>query len=89
MRAQMMAARVEFANLLTGEKAWSIDEVSRHEAVSPPVESIEPIGDLRVVRLAAIVEGQREWQPRRRQRRQRGEMRVELANRQLVTVGRR
>ncbi len=86
VRADLMPARVEFANVPARQKTRTIDEVGRHKAVRAPTALFEAIGHLAIERLAAVVERQREGHRGFRQRIQVGEMAIELGDRKLVTI---
>src|SRR5258705_7002061 len=82
MRAEDVAARIEFADLRGGHKPALPDEIGGDEATSSQVQRFQPVGDERVVRDAPIIEGEL-----RRSLPKAVELRLEMGNRQLVAVG--
>src|SRR5262249_3111521 len=53
---------VQLTNFGGREKARSTDEIRRNEGVSTPASLLETVGDDAVIRHAAIINGDEEWQ---------------------------
>src|SRR2546428_13321845 len=100
MAPDQMAARIELTNLRRVQKSPVADEIGRHEAVASPAERFEPVRCDRVIGHSAIVERDEEWKRATRPGEiggedgcvradagERGELRVEVTDGQLVAVG--
>ena len=58
MRSHRVTARIELTNLLRREKSALADAIGGDETMRTQAECLEPVGDDREVRDAAVVEGE-------------------------------
>src|SRR5262245_14557383 len=97
MRPDRVATSIELPNLLRREKSALADVIGRDETVGAQTERFQPVGDDRVVRSAAVVDGDHSlpaFAPRASggtrgpQFDEAVKLRFERRHRQLVTIGR-
>src|SRR5262245_12385259 len=97
MRPDRVATSIELPNLLRREKSALADEIGRDETVGAQAARFQPVGDDRVVRGAAVVDGahslpafarRASGAPRSPPFHEAVKLRFERRHRQLVTIGR-